>query len=564
MRYFRLITFLFLPLRLLAEDGAAVTALAPPTVERNLASLKEIITPLNGTAADLDKLGRELKQAATEEAKQAIQIRIDAERERVRQLRENFQDIVGGAEAAEYVQVVSIDTTLQEQVSDLLQPILGELREASAAPRELAELRKSLENWLERKRKAEVVLARIDELTALTQDKALLLELETTRKLWVSRVAETGGQISVLEAQINERELKQMPMWETVSGVASRFFRSRGLNLLLALIAAVSGFVIARRSYRAIRRYSPLHRHGKGSLTSRISDILALALAFLVAVLGVLLVFYARGDWLLLTLVVILLIGAAWAGKASLPPYLEQIRMMLNLGSVREGERVVHLGLPWSIASIGFFTTLTNPNLRGGQLRIPIRDLMGMTSRVADSKEPWFPTHEDDWVILGDGTYGKTVTQTPEQVVVLLLGGTLKTYATADFLEQTPENLSRGFRLSCSFGIDYKHQPDAARVIPGIFETAITESLISDHGREAVRSIKVEFDEAAASSLNFRILADFDGSLASRYQLLRRAIQRICLETCNTRNWEIPFTQITLHQAKMGSAGQGAGTSVTE
>jgi hypothetical protein len=71
----------------------------------------------------------------------------------------------------------------------------------------------------------------------------------------------------------------------------------------------------------------------------------------------------------------------------------------------------------------------------------------------------------------------------------------------------------------------------------------------------------VEFNEAAASSLNFKILADFDGSMGSRYQALHRRIQQICLETCNAHGWVIPFTQITVHQAEVGS-GKSASTGI--
>lgn len=526
-------------------------------VERNLSSLRSVIEPLRGASTELEKLRRELSEAATPEAQHEIQIRIDAENQRIRQLRGNFQDILGGAEAAEYDGIVTPDTTLQKQLSELLQPILGTLRDATSTPRELEALRDSLETWTERKRKSDIVVSRINEVIARNTDTTLAPELEVARRLWTDRAAQAAGQISVLSAQIADRELQQKPIWETLSRVFGDFFRSRGLNLLLALLAAVVGFIAVRRIYASLRRYTPAHRHGKGSLTSRISDVLSFALAGLVAVIGVILVFYVRGDWLLLTLVVVMLIGAAWAGKAALPPYVEQIRMILNLGSVREDERIIHRGLPWKVASIGFFTTVTNPSLQGGVLRIPIRDLMDMTSREPDPKEPWFPTEKDDWVVLSDGTYGKTLTQTPEQVVVLKLGGSLKTYPTAEFLEQTPENLSHGFRISCIFGIDYRHQAEAADRIPAQFAQALTSALVVDIGRDAVRSVKVEFNEAAASSLNYKILADFDGSMGSRYQALHRRIQQICLDTCNAHGWVMPFTQITVHQAEVGS-GQSA------
>ncbi len=446
------------------------------------------------------------------------------------------------------------ETTLQEQISELIQPMLGELREATSSPREMDALRKSLGSWRERKDKCDAVLARIKELAGRNKDESLVSEFESARKFWESRQAEAEGQIAVLSEQIEDRERRQKPMFEALSELFSKFFRSRGLNLLLAVIAGVAGFVIVKRAYGSLRRYSPVHRKGKGNLTGRVSDILAMALAMLAGVMGVLLVFYVRGDWLLLTLVLVLLIGGAWAGKEALPPYVDQIRMLLNLGSVREDERVVYQGLPWKVASIGFFTTLTNPNLRGGSLRIPIRDLMGMISREADPKEPWFPTKEEDWVVLGDGVYGKTITQTPEFVVVLRLGGSLKTYVTTDFLAQTPENLSHGFRISCVFGIDYQHQEVSTKEVPGILAQAITGGLAGEFGREAVRSVKVEFSAAAASSLDYEVLADFDGSLGSRYNALRRRIQSVCVDVCNERGWVIPFTQITVHQAAAGPA----------
>lgn len=533
--------------------AAAVShAQEPPApslaADRSIVSLKAVVEPLSNSLEEIKRLRKELAKAPTEEAKLEIQRRIDAERNRVTQFRGNISDIVGGAEAAGYEESPPEDTGLQKQISELLQPMLRELREATATPREMDDLRKDLQLWTERKHKADQVLSRIEDLNARAKDPVLKEELDAARRLWAGRQAEATGQMSVLTVRIEELERQQKPLWETLSDLFSRFFRSRGLNLLLALVTAVAGFIITRRIYRGLRKVSPAHR-GKNTLTSRISDILAMVTAVFVAVMGILLVFYVRGDWLLLTLAAVMLLGAAWAGKTALPPYLDQIRMLLNLGSVREDERIVLNGLPWRVSSIGFLTSLTNPDLQGGTLRIPIRSLMGMTSREHDPDEPWFPSRPDDWVILGDGTYGKTITQTPEQVVVLRLGGSLKTYTTEDFLAKSPENLSRGFRIAVTFGIDYRHQADATTRIPKLFEEAITAALVEKFGREPVRSIQVEFSAASSSSLDYEILADFDGSLASRHGQIRRKIQKVCVDVCIAEGWVIPFDQITVHQA---------------
>lgn len=531
------------------EAGAQENDLTPAREEK-LESLRTIAEPISTALADLGNLQAEIRAAETEDAKQQIQIRIDAERERISQLRENFRDVLGGSEAAEF-QDISIESKgLQEQISELVEPFLSGIREATAEPRELDALRKELEAAKERKRKADVVLARIDELIAASESEILADELKSARRIWASHLAQANSQIAVNTVQIDERTRDQRSAWEKLSTGFNNFFKSKGMNLLLAILAAVLGFIATRKLYVWIRHISPVHKKNEQNFTSRISDVLALAVAVLVSLLGVILVFYTRGDWLLLTLVIIFLIGIAWAGKTAIPPYLEQIRMILNLGSVREGERVIHAGLPWKVSKLGFFTIFTNPRLEGGMLRVPIRDVMGMISRPVAPKEVWFPTEEDDWVNLSDDTYGKTIIQTPDQVVVLRLGGSMKTYPTADFLELAPENLSHGFRISVTFGIDYMHQAECTTTIPEIFQTALLSALINDHGKDAVRSIKVEFASASASSLDYEILADFDGSLASRLNPIRRKIQTVCVDVCNENGWVIPFTQITVHQSE--------------
>ncbi len=547
MRWFFLtVIFILLPHGILSAQTPPVET----EPERSLNSLKTIAVPLDAAVAELQKLGNELDQAASQDAKQEIQKRIDAERERIRQLRENFRSILGGSEAAEYDGASPEGATIQDQISELIQPVLSEIREATSEPRELDALRKSLKKWEDRKAKTDVVLARIDEITAAAKDKALLPELESARRLWTSRQAEASSQIAVISVQIDRRTSEKRPLWETVSGGLSSFFRSRGMNLLFAVLAAALGFFATRKIYAWIRRVSPVHKKDKNNFTSRISDVLALTIAILISIAGVVFVFYARGDWLLLTLVVIFLIGIVWAGKTAIPPYLEQIRMILNLSSVREGERVIYQGLPWKVAQLGFFTTFTNPSLQGGTIRIPIKDVMGMISRPVEPRDVWFPSEPDEWVILSDGMYGKVVVQTPDQVVVLALGGSKKTYPTSDFLELTPENLSHGFRISVTFGIDYSHQAESTTSIPEIFEAALTSDLISRFGRDAVRSIKVEFASASASSLDYMVLADFDGSMALKKNPLERRIQAVCVETCNEHGWIIPFAQLTVHQAE--------------
>lgn len=536
--------------RLFADAEAGDRGAGSPDQQEKMESLQTIAQPLSTALTEVGQLQADLKKAGSEDAKREIQSRIDAEKQRIEQLRENFRNILGGSEAAEYEDAAEKSKGISEQISELIQPVLSEMREATSEPRELDALRKAHEAAIERKRKADMVLDRIAQLTEASKDKVVIAELKSAGRIWAGREAEANSQIAVTKVRIDERTRNQRSLWERMSTGVSQFFRSRGMNLLLALLAGGIGFYATRKIYSWLRRISPAHKGGGNTFASRLSDILAMALAVVIALTGIILVFYTRGDWFLLTLVVIFLIGVAWAGKTAIPPYLEQIRMILNLGSVREGERVIYKGLPWKVSKLGFYTTFTNPRLQGGQIRVPIREVMGMVSRPISKKEVWFPCEEDDWVILSDNTYGKTIIQTPDQVVVLRLGGSMKTYPTADFLELAPENLSHGFRISLTFGIDYKHQAHSTTKVLALFQESLSMKLLHEYGSEAVRSIKVEFAKASGSSLDYEILADFDGSAASKRNALRRKIQTYCVDTCNEHGWVIPFTQIVVHQAE--------------
>jgi small-conductance mechanosensitive channel len=163
-------------------------------------------------------------------------------------------------------------------------------------------------------------------------------------------------------------------------------------------------------------------------------------------------------------------------------------------------------------------------------------------------EEPWFPTRINDWVILDDGVMGKVVQQTPEQVVLVKLGGSYKTYPTLTYLSKNPENISPQFSVSTTFGLDYQYQSIATTEIPHIMQKKILRSLVDEFGKDLVRSVNVEFASAAASSLDFRITASVSGELAPQYNVIQRMLQRGAVDAANENHWVIPFPQLTVHQ----------------
>ena len=172
------------------------------------------------------------------------------------------------------------------------------------------------------------------------------------------------------------------------------------------------------------KKYQPFHVKAIGLLFS----LLTLFMALFVLIL----VFYLFEDWVLLSLVILFLAGLAWTAKNTLPGYWAQARMLLNIGPVREGERITLDSVPWLVKNINMYTTLENPDL-GITLRVPISKLMDKTSREFKSYEPWFPCRKDDWVILSDGTRGGVTSLSHEIVELVLRGGSKKNISDRRF-----------------------------------------------------------------------------------------------------------------------------------
>jgi len=222
---------------------------------------------------------------------------------------------------------------------------------------------------------------------------------------------------------------------------------------------------------------------------------------------------------------------------------------MLNIGSIREGERLIYHGVPWFVEDINFFTTLKNPNF-GISLRIPIENLIGMISRPVLKHEPWFPCRKNDWVILKDGTRGKVISLSHEMVEMIMRGGAHKIYQTGDFLALSPLNISTNFRLKVNFGLSYGLQDEITEKIPKTITAYINEKLKKEGYDKHLLNLSTEFKQAGESSLNLVVIADFKGEISESYARLNRTIQKWCVEAATINNWEIPFPQLTVHKAE--------------
>ncbi len=540
--------------RPLVETPKAPVKAAPPaplTEQENatLQTLSSIRESLDDLRSELTAKRQALSRARSEDQKVALAAEITTLNDRIASLERSFESISTGADLDSFTakRVEKFDWTSELQA--ILGPILQELKGLTERPREIERLRNQVEYYQARVPAIQAAQAKVDRMAEVTRDRAVLKLLDSVRKTWESREQQASGELSVVQYQLAEKLKDRTSVLESVQNMARSFFQSRGRNLILSILAFVSVFVILNFSLRAVHRVSPLHTVGKASFLSRLFDILYHGLTVIGATTAGLAVLYIAGDWLLLGLALIFLFGAAWAAKQSLSKFWDQCKLLLDLGTVREGERIIYNGLPFKVAALNVYSSLVNPNLRGGRVRLPLQTLVGMNSRPFDPEELWFPSREGDWVLLPDNVYGRVVLQTPEVVQVVLPGGSRRSFPAARFLEMSPINLSTGFRARTVIGLDYSLQEKCLVEIPKILQAYVREGLEREGFKAQVHDVSASLMQAGASSLDMLVVADFDGAAASKYLALSGLMHRFCVEACTKNGWNIPFQQIVVRQA---------------
>lgn len=435
------------------------------------------------------------------------------------------------------------------QLESVFEPILVEMRRLTERPRQIERLRNELAFFQERLDVAEGALLSISTYRQNAPTAKLKKDFENIEEPWRRKRDDLKNRLALAKFEQKEAMSPSRSTQRNPTEALKELLGGHVLNLALALL--VMGVVYAVLKlfagiyHRAVMRRAQTRK----VFLARFGNLLFYFFTGLVVLLSGMGVLYLRSDWVLLALLVIALAGAAWALQKSLPRFVTEMKIMLNLGPVREGERIVYQGLPWRVNALTFSATLQNPLLDGGFLQVPVRELVTFQSRRFTENEPWFPSRVGDFVLFDEATFGKVIAQTPETVQVQVRNA-IQAFTTTAYLDKSPRNLStEGFDLIMSFGLDYQHQADITTTIPQTLAAYLREGVAKSAVGEALKELRVEFEYANSSSLDLAIVATFSGAAAEKYTDTRRLLQRLAVEACNEFGWVIPFNQLSVRVA---------------
>jgi hypothetical protein len=496
-----------------------------------------------------------LRQQADEAETMSEKAEIEAEIEELDRLIQNsratFETIAtGGIDSRIFRDEPEEPFNWQQDMFEILEPFLDQLKKITDIPRNIEQLNREILKEQSRLAAVDRALSNIADVKVDIEDKDVQQRLQAVHNSWQQRQAELQLEIELLQARLRDlRDERETFLTMLHQGLLS-FVQGRGLILLLAIVVTGGVWFLLQSLPRFFFRKPKDQVAAVRKPFSRAMTIGYQGFCLLMTLISLLLVLYISGDWLLLGLALFILILVIIGSRTYLPRFMAEARLLLDMGPVREGERILLNGVSWQVKALNMYSILVNPELQGGVLRLPLSELAGMISRPDDPQEPWFPTRKGDFVMLNDGTFGQILLQTPE-VVQLKHVGSVRTFSTGDFLATSPRNLSRnGFGFAVTFGIDYQHQTICLDVAPGIFEAAITEAFQASPVGDGLESVLVDFKEAGASSLDYIIYVGMNGNVADSYWTVGRIIQQACVRVCNERGWVIPFSQLTVHQGE--------------
>jgi hypothetical protein len=451
-----------------------------------------------------------------------------------------------------------------EEIEELTKPLLTAIRDLTEKPRQIQELKskiEDLETKLQRHQQAS------ESISGLAEDlKNNPLPDTPEGKKFQSIISHLRDEYDPELVQFNLAEARSSlekflstdeSVVESAAKTIKEFFQTRGRNLLVTILTFAGFWWLLSRLRRWIltRKFLTNRNSSIGKLFSAAYNFVVLLFCLFIGLACL----YFFNDWLLITLIIMGIFFVLWTSRQWLPQFFDEIKLIVDLGTVREGQRLIWQGVPWLVKEIRLHATLVNDRLQGGEIILPLYQLIDMNSRPVVENEPWFPTRLHDWVLLGDEFYGKIEYQTIEQVVINLKeGGALKYYKTEDFLAQNPVNISNGFEYSIEFGLDYEIQSRICDEIPVLFTTEIKRHLqLHFEGDDPnFYQLEVLLDNAGASSLNLVVEVYVHGRCAHLYEECRRQIMTTLVRICNEHNLGIPFNQLTVHLPGQNSGNE--------
>lgn len=436
----------------------------------------------------------------------------------------------------------------------VLEPLIDSLQSLTEKPRQMNALRTTIALNKERLAVSEQAIVNLATLAVDSYEQDTRVQIEQFQSKWLDQRESFEQRLLSAQAHLDRLERLEASNEQGFMPTARGFILGRGLTLLLAVFAAAAAWFVIRLLWGFFSTHMVSKEQRRSSLWFRLLSYSMYLVNIIVCIAALMIVLYIREDLLLLALALLLMVVATIGIRRYIPAYVREARLLLDLGSVREGERVMYNSLPWQVMSINLHTVLWNPALEG-IVRLPLETIETLTSRPVKDKT-WFPTKKGDYILLPDTTFAEVLGQTPELVQLRIRGGMIQWVPTADFYAMNIINLSAGktYGVATTFGFDYSLQSISLTDIPRTLKESITAALNEQGFEKFIDGLMVELKAASASSIDYLIYVTVKSEKASDFFRIERIVQQTCIAVANQKGWNIPFPQMMIHYDSAATA----------
>lgn len=477
---------------------------------------------------------------------EADQKRTPLVEERINELRRNLRELATGIDEGQSAES-SAPPDWQQEIRDLLSPLLNEVRRATQQPREIERLRRSVEEFGGEISRLDEADKRVAELLAANPSALLAQDLNALRGELSAQRQSAATQLEIVTHKLNTKLADRKTLSQALNDIFQVFFKIRGINLLIALGAAFIFWFVARRVQMVSGKI--IRRNKEPTFVSRVASIVVTAGAGVGAVLVFMLALYFVGDWVLLLLTLMLILGIVWTSKQAVQHLWAHTSLLMNMGSVREGERVFYRGLPWKVSNVHFLSKLENPAIDGPGLLLPMRDLRELRSREINRAEPWFPSRTGDWVRLNGAQPAQVVFQGIEYVVLKGVSGGNISIPSSEYYAARVENLSAGFIHQVPVVFNHTARGAVLGKLRSALQIEVTNSLAKHTG--APRNLAIEVNGVTEDGIELLVIAEFSGAEAPHFEKIKRLISTAALEVSNRAGVNLPERHLRVTEVEL-------------
>ncbi|MDQ6961629.1 MAG: hypothetical protein Q9M28_03740 [Mariprofundaceae bacterium] len=517
------------------------------TIE-TLTTIKKSITAIN---KEIKVSRRAYKKAGTPQEKTDLNQQLRALSQRKDSFEANFSNLSSGLDKEELFNKKEVKTNFQNDLVDMFSPIINELKGMTEKPRRIEALHHDLADYQFKLAQIHLAINNIEQLNRHNTTQSLDENISNIADFWQQKQQEYTSLNEATQRKIDMELASEVSIGERMGQSLKSFFHERGRHLFLAILAFILIYMLFQFFQRLFHKHNPLRHNEKYMVWANLADLLFSVMTFVAAIGAMLIVLYLSGDWLILSIIALIFVGLAWAARNGLPQYMEQMKLLLNFGSVRQDELIMHDGIPWKVESIGVYSYFVNPLLTGGRMRLPIQDLISMRSRPCDKREPWFPCKEGDYILINGKQWRQIALLTPLEVQFHWYD-MIERMPMQQFIGQRLFNISNTpFWAGGSFNIAYQHRHGALEEITkqlcDFVEAYAKEKPYAEH----LLYTWVEFGQCTDNSLEFMVWLQLSSEAADKYDRVLLDINQVTLDAANHYQWEVlRFQPIDVHMAK--------------